>query len=153
MISKRAIISSRFVEMGLVDLAVEILVDGSKSICEEALGVLDEMCESEGGRGGACGNALTIPILVKKLLRVSNAATEFCVSILWKVCVGGDEEAPIRALQFGGFQKVLVVLQLGCGEGTKEKGSELLRVMNVFRDKVECFDSSMPFKFVQTSSN
>lgn len=153
MMSKRGIISSsRFVEMGLIDSALEILVDGNKNICEKALGVLDEICNLEEGRGGACGNALAIPILVKKILRVSNAATEFCVSILWKLCLGGNEEASIRALQFGGFQKVLVVLQVGCGEGTKEKGSELLRFMNVFRDKVECFDSSLGFKYVKTSS-
>ncbi|KAH6837534.1 hypothetical protein C2S53_008507 [Perilla frutescens var. hirtella] len=143
--------SLRFVEMGLVALVLDILVDGNtnKSTCEKALGVLDDACSLEGGRQSACKNALTIPILVKKILRVSEMATEYSISILWKLCLGGNEEAPIEALQFGAFQKLLVLLQVGCGEPTKEKVTELLKFLNVYRNKVDCFQSSMPLKCVK----
>lgn len=144
-------ITSKFIKLGVIDSILEILVDGSKGICEKALVVLDEACGTEEGRESACGHALAVPILVKKILRVSDAATERCVSILWNVCVGGEcEDGVVEALKVGGFQKLLVVLQVGCEGRMKEKVSELLRFMNLYRDKVECFDSSMGFKNVKT---
>ncbi|XP_057807238.1 U-box domain-containing protein 21 [Salvia miltiorrhiza] len=143
---------SRFVQLGLLALLLDILVDGhaSKKACEKALAVLDEMCSSEQGKESAWGNALTIPILVKKILRVSDRATESCVSSLWKVCLGGNEEGLVEAVAVGAFQKLLVLLQLGCAAKTKEKASELLKFMNVYTNKVQCFDSSMGFKYVKS---
>ncbi|OIT29530.1 u-box domain-containing protein 21 [Nicotiana attenuata] len=73
---------SRFADVGLVELLVEMLVYCEKSICEKALGVLDGICSSIEGRKRAYSYALTVPVLVKKLLRVSDLATEFSISIL-----------------------------------------------------------------------
>lgn len=154
MMLSRPLITSKFVKMGLIPLVLEILVDGNKSTCEKALCILDTVCNSEEGKKGANENALTIPIVVKKILRVSNTATELSISILWKISVGENEKALVEALQLGAFQKMLVVLQVGCGEsGTKGKVTELLRMMNVFRGKVDCFDSSMGFKLNMSKSN
>ncbi|NP_001312783.1 U-box domain-containing protein 21-like [Nicotiana tabacum] len=136
---------SRFVDLGLVELLVEMLVDCEKSICEKALGVLDGICSSIEGRKRAYSYALTVPVLVKKLLRVSDLATEFSVSILWKIGKnekrenGGD--VLVEALKLGAFQKLLLLLQVGCSETTKEKASELLKLLNVHRDRAECVDS------------
>ncbi|KAA8532434.1 hypothetical protein F0562_032467 [Nyssa sinensis] len=76
---------ARFAEMGLVSLMLEMLVESERSICEKALGVLDGLCGCEEGRQKAYEHALTMPVLVKKILRVSDFATEFSVSILWKL--------------------------------------------------------------------
>ncbi|OIT19084.1 PREDICTED: U-box domain-containing protein 21-like [Nicotiana attenuata] len=133
---------SRFADVGLVELLVEMLVDCEKSICEKALGVLDGICSSIEGRKRAYSYALTVPVLVKKLLRVSDLATEFSVSILWKIGKrenGGD--VLVEALKLGAFQKLLLLLQVGCSETTKEKASELLKLLNVHRDRAECVDS------------
>ncbi|CAI9110280.1 OLC1v1010274C1 [Oldenlandia corymbosa var. corymbosa] len=141
----------KLVELGMVDLILEMLVEGEKSTSEKALGVLESICNWKVGREKACENALTMPILVKKILRVSELATEFAVSTLWKLCKEVDDESPvIEALQVGAFQKLLVVLQVGCGEMTKEKITELLKLMNLFRSRLDCFDSSsMGFKYIQ----
>lgn len=139
-------IALSFVELGLVALVLNILVDCSKSVCEKALAVLDEICSVEEGKESACRNALTIPILVKKILRVSDRATELCVSSLCKVCLGGNAEGLIEAVGVGGFQKLLVVLQVGCAHKTKGKVNELLQSMN----QLDCFHSSMGFKYVKT---
>ncbi|KAL8532325.1 hypothetical protein ACS0TY_008790 [Phlomoides rotata] len=153
MMLSRPLITLRFVRMELIPLILEILVDGNKSTCEKALGVLDSMCNLEEGKEGAYKNALTIPVIVKKILRVSNTATESSISVLWKLSVGENEKALIEALQLGAFQKLLVVLQVGCGESrTKVKVTELLRMMNVYRGKNDCFDSSMGFKHVKRSN-
>ncbi|KAJ4840882.1 hypothetical protein Tsubulata_010377 [Turnera subulata] len=148
-------IISPFVEMGLVSLIVEILVDGEKGICEKALGVLDHICDSKEGREEAYGNALIVPVLIKKIFRVSVLASEFSASILWKLCKNEKREAEgsvaVEALQVGGFQKLLVLLQVGCGESTKEKVKELLKLFNVHRVRLNCGDSSMDLKHLKRS--
>ncbi|KAI3462193.1 hypothetical protein Pfo_018856 [Paulownia fortunei] len=140
----------RFVQMGLIPLILDIVVDGNKSICEKALGVLDRICNLEEGKESVYANALTIPLLVKKILRVSDTATIISISILWKLIgLGDNENALVEAVQLGAFQKLLVVLQVGCGERTKEKVTELLKLMNLYRDKLDCYDSSMGLKYLK----
>ncbi|BFG17315.1 hypothetical protein CerSpe_035890 [Prunus speciosa] len=141
-------IKERLVEMGLVSLLSEILVDAERSICEKALGVLDGLCGSKGGREKAYHHALTMPVVVKKILRVSDLATDFSVSILWKLCKNEGREdggVLVEVLQVGAFQKLLLLLQLGCAERTKDKATELLKVLNIHRERLECIDS-MDFK-------
>lgn len=144
-------ITSRFVEMGMISLLLEILVDSERSLCQKALGVLDSICSIYEGREKARNNALTVPVVVKKILRVSAAATEFSVSILWKLYENGNGSDLIEALQVGGFQKVLVALQMGCGENTKVKATELLKLMNQNRKKVDCFESSVDLRYLKKS--
>ncbi|XP_059439697.1 U-box domain-containing protein 21-like [Corylus avellana] len=141
-------IIQRFIDMGLISLLLETLVDSERSICEKAMGVLDGICSGEKGREKAYSHALTVPVLVKKLLRVSDLTTEFSVSILWKLCKNEKREEGgvlVEALQVGAFQKLLLLLQVGCAERTREKATELLKSLNLHRDKLECIDS-MDFK-------
>ncbi|KAG2715231.1 hypothetical protein I3760_03G067400 [Carya illinoinensis] len=144
--------TSRFVELGLVPLILEILVDAEKVICERTLGVLAGICDSKEGREEAYKNALTMPLLVKTMLRISELATEFAVCILWKLCRKDKKDEGgviVEALQAGAFQKLLVLLQVGCGESIKEKASELLKLLNVHRIRLDCADSSMDFKYLK----
>ncbi|CAA3026694.1 U-box domain-containing 21-like [Olea europaea subsp. europaea] len=143
------IITLKFVDIGLIPYILEILVDGDKSICEKALGILDIISSWDRGREGVYENALTMPLLVKKILRVSDTATRFVVSILWKLCMGENENAVVEAMKLGAFEKLLVVLQVGCGERTKSKVTELLKLMNLYKDELDCFASSAGFKFVK----
>ncbi|KAL4281868.1 hypothetical protein GQ457_03G010560 [Hibiscus cannabinus] len=140
----------KLVNLGIVPLLLETSVDGERSMCEKALGVLDGICNSEEGRQMARDNALSMPVLVKKILRVSDLATEFSVSILWKLCKNGKVEhggrVVFEALQVGAFQKLLLVLQVGCAEKTKEEASEVLKMLNLHRNKMECVDPMDNFK-------
>ncbi|XP_057762488.1 U-box domain-containing protein 21-like [Arachis stenosperma] len=135
-----------FVELGFVNTLLGVLIDSEKSICEKALAIYDCLCSSEKGRESALGNDLTIPVLVKKVLRISSLSTDYSVSAIWKMCKfgeRGDEEGKVlvEALQVGAFQKLLLVLQVGCGDSTKEKATELLKLMNPYRAELECIDS------------
>lgn len=137
-------VSSKLIQTGMVPLLLELLVECDRSICEKALGILDRISSIDEGREAVCDNALGMPVLVKKILRVSNLATEFSVSILWKLCKMATREDDVvvdQALQVGAFQKLLVVLQVGCGERTKEKVTELLKLLNLSRYSLECVDS------------
>ncbi|CAK9149190.1 unnamed protein product [Ilex paraguariensis] len=139
---------ARFVEMGLVAMLIEMLVNSERSICEKALAVLDGIYSYHEGREKAYEHALTMPVLVKKLLRVSDLATEFSVSTLCKLCKNEEREdggVLVEALQVGAFQKLLLVLQVGCSARTKERASELLKLLNMHRERLECVDS-MDFK-------
>ncbi|XWS75352.1 hypothetical protein CRYUN_Cryun01aG0079400 [Craigia yunnanensis] len=146
-------ITSRFLEMGLVSVIVEIIVEAEKSVCEKALAVLDAICNTEQGKEEAYKNALIMPVLVKKILRVSDSATELSLSIFRKLCkkerMKDEEGVIIEAIQVGAFQKLLVILQVGCGESTKEKVTELLKLLCVYKNRVDCVDSSMDFKYLK----
>jgi hypothetical protein len=141
-------IVSKFVDLGLVPILLELLVETDKSTSEKSLLVLDAIIRcSEEGRHVAYDHSLTIPVLVKKLLRVSGLGNETVVSILWNLYNGeyqSDfvEVLLVEALQLGAFQKLLLLLQVGCGESTKQKATELLKLLNLRRDRyVECIDS------------
>ncbi|OAY60553.1 U-box domain-containing protein 21 [Manihot esculenta] len=158
MISPSAIsykIASTLVEMGLVSLIIEILIDGNKSISEKALGVLDHVCDSREGREKAYENALIVPVLFQKIL-ASELASKFSVSILWKLCKNEKREeegvvAEALQLKVGAFQKLLILLQVGCDESTKEKVTELLKMLNLCRAKLDCIGSSMDFRYLKKS--
>ncbi|PQQ15444.1 U-box domain-containing protein 21-like [Prunus yedoensis var. nudiflora] len=147
-------IKSAFLEMGLVSILLEILVDSERGMCERALGVLDSLCDFQEGREKAYANALTIPVLVKKIFRVSEMATEYSISAIWKLCKCAsrqEERVLVEALQVGTFQKLLLVLQVRCGdENTKEKTTELLKLLNPYRDGLECIES-VDFKNIRRS--
>ncbi|KAB2612354.1 U-box domain-containing protein 21 [Pyrus ussuriensis x Pyrus communis] len=144
---------SRFVELGLVSLLLETLVDAEKSVSEKALGVLDGLCDCKQGREEALENALTMPLLVKKILRISELGTEFSVSIIWKLCtIETQESFLIEALQVGAFQKLLVLLQVGVFNGMKDKVTDLLKLFNLHMSKLDCVDSSMNFKYLKRPS-
>lgn len=146
-------ITSRFLELGLLELTLEILVDAEKGLLEKGLGVIDAICSFDQGAEKALKHELMVPVLAKKILRVSALATDFCVSILWKLGKKEDESALVEALLMGAFQKLLVVLQVNCGEGTKEKATELLKSMNQYRSLLDCFASSRDFKYLKKSSS
>ncbi|KAG6764334.1 hypothetical protein POTOM_031800 [Populus tomentosa] len=140
----KAKIIAKFVDLGLVSLLLEMLVDAERSICEKALGVLDGICDWDQGREKAYNHALTIPVLVRKIHRVSDLAMKFSVSILFKLCMNekrGNGGVLVEAIQRNAFEKLLVLLQVGCDEGTREKATQLLKLLNVYRGGVDCIDS------------
>ncbi|KAD7478491.1 hypothetical protein R6Q59_007928 [Mikania micrantha] len=146
----RKTFSSRFLDLGVVELSLEALVEADKGLSESALGVLDRISDSKEGRKRVQNHALTVPLLVKKILRVSSLATEYCVSMLWKLSNNGDGGPLVEALHVGAFQKLLLMLQVNCGEDTKVKATEMLKLMNQYKNKLECFDSGH-YKYLRKS--
>ncbi|XBI45850.1 hypothetical protein VPH35_110237 [Triticum aestivum] len=122
--------AASFAELGTVFVVVELLVDAIKGTSEKALVVLDGVLCADTGLESTRAHALVVPLLVKKMFRVSHMATEFAVSALWRLCRA--------ALRVGVFQKLL---QVGCGGVTKGRASELLKLLNGFRGNVECIET------------
>lgn len=149
--NNREAIAKRLVELGLVSLLLEAIVEGERGICEKALGVLDCLCDFKEGKEVSKVNALTLPLVIKKILRVSPLASSFAVSILRKICDKKEEGVLIEALQLGAFQKLLVMLQVGCEESTKEDVTEFLKLLNGCRSQAVCVDSSSDYKHLKKS--
>ncbi|CAD6339659.1 unnamed protein product [Miscanthus lutarioriparius] len=134
--------AARFAELGAVGVLVEALVDADKGTSEKALAALDGVLCADAGLAAARAHALAVPVLVKKMFRVSDMATDFAVSALWRLCRAGDAAAcRAEALRVGAFQKLLLLLQVGCGGVTKERASELLKMLNGSRGSVECIET------------
>ncbi|KAL0925708.1 hypothetical protein M5K25_004075 [Dendrobium thyrsiflorum] len=140
--------ATKLAETGLVPILLEILVDAEKSLSEKALAALDGVLEEEKGRESAAEHALAMPVLVKKVFRVSDLATELAVSGMWKVCrkwgegeEGRWEKCAVEALKVGAFQKLLLLLQMGCSDRAKDRASELLRILNGLEGKEECVET------------
>ncbi|KAK9073613.1 hypothetical protein SSX86_007937 [Deinandra increscens subsp. villosa] len=142
--------TSRFLDLGIVGLTLEALVEADKGLSEMALGVLDRFSDSNLGRERLRNHVLSVPVLVKKILRVSSLATGFCISVLWKMSFNGNETALVEALHVGAFQKLLLMLQVNCGEETKMKATEMLKMMNQYKNKLDCFDSEH-YKYLMKS--
>jgi hypothetical protein len=108
LVTNSGLAGSRLVDLSMVELLVELLVDADKGTTEKALAVLDNLLLTEEGRGKAC--------------HVSDMATEFAVSALWRLCKSFSGEGPCKAeaLQLGAFHKFLL-LQVGCMGVTKER--------------------------------
>jgi hypothetical protein len=143
-------VAARLAAAGLVPVLVEALVDADKSMSEKALAVLDAVLGSEEGRASARAHALAVPMLVKKMFRVSDLATQLSVSAMWrlgKAHSDGEEEEDavtrclVEALRVGAFQKLLLLLQVGCRDATKEKATELLKMLNKYKSVGECVDA------------
>uniref|UniRef100_A0A0D6R8N3 RING-type E3 ubiquitin transferase n=1 Tax=Araucaria cunninghamii TaxID=56994 RepID=A0A0D6R8N3_ARACU len=141
----------KLVKASAIPLLLEILPESDKFICERSLAAVDLLCNCVEGRSAAYGHALTIPVIVKKILRVSNLATEFAVSILWTMCCHSSTgSAMIDALQSGAFQKLLVLIQLGCSEKTRKRATQLLKLFSHYTHEWECIET-MDFKEAKRS--
>lgn len=150
MVLQKPEIASEFLEIGLVNQTVEMIIDAENSVCEKALTVLDAICETEKGREEVSKNALVVPLLVKKIAKVSELATRSSLSVILKLSKTENAFAVEEAVRLGAFQKVLLVLQVGYGEETKEKATELLKMMNSHMKLMGyCVDSLMKFKYLK----
>uniref|UniRef100_J3LQ76 U-box domain-containing protein n=1 Tax=Oryza brachyantha TaxID=4533 RepID=J3LQ76_ORYBR len=94
------------------------------------------------------------------MFRVSDTVTELvvsshraCVSSLHCICkkCSDDVEFPataaarqvtvVEAVQVGVFQNVMMLLQVGCREATKEKATVLLKLMIKYESRGNCIDA------------
>jgi hypothetical protein len=151
--------AARLASAGIVTVLVELLVDADKSTADKALAALDAALASRDGRACARADALAMPVLVKKMFRVSDAATSLVVSALLRICKKCPEDdavagaarrhAIVEALQLGVVQKVLLLLQAGCREETKENATELLRLMVRYQGRAECCVDAMDLRGIK----
>ncbi|XP_013633566.1 PREDICTED: E3 ubiquitin-protein ligase PUB23 [Brassica oleracea var. oleracea] len=121
------------VEAGAIYVMIELLMDESFSSDrrgpEMAMVVLDLLCQCAEGRAEFLNHGAAIAVVCKKILRISQTASDRAVRVL--LSVGRFCATPAllhEMLQLGGVSKLCLVLQVNCGSKTKEKAKELLKL-------------------------
>ncbi|AEE78947.1 E3 ubiquitin-protein ligase PUB22 [Arabidopsis thaliana] len=121
------------VEGGTISMIIELLMDDTFSSerrnSEMAMVVLDMLCQCAEGRAEFLNHGAAIAVVSKKILRVSQITSERAVRVL--LSVGRFCATPSllqEMLQLGVVAKLCLVLQVSCGNKTKEKAKELLKL-------------------------
>ncbi|KAK4396589.1 E3 ubiquitin-protein ligase PUB22 [Sesamum angolense] len=117
------------VEAGAVPILIDLLLESSdKRACEMTLTVLDLLCQCAEGRAELLKHGAGLAIVSKKILRVSQVASERAVRILHSVSKFSATPAVLQEmLQIGVVAKLGLVLQVDCGSRTKERAREMLK--------------------------
>ncbi|KAF7038768.1 hypothetical protein CFC21_048892 [Triticum aestivum] len=121
----------KIVGAGAVPALVELLLDEpERRVCELALAVLDRLCTCAEGRAELVAHAAGVAVVGKKVLRVSEAASERAVRVLRSVARHAATPAVLQEMaQAGVVGKLCLALRSElCGVKTKEKAHEVLKL-------------------------
>ncbi|KAL4297011.1 hypothetical protein GQ457_12G012620 [Hibiscus cannabinus] len=116
---------------GVVPVLIELLLDSSleRRACEMILTVLDAVCGCAEGRSELLDHGAGIAIVSKKILRVSQVASERAVRILLSISKFCATTKVLQEMQqLGVVAKLCLVLQVDCGFKTKERAREVLKL-------------------------
>ncbi|GLT90141.1 hypothetical protein SLE2022_080880 [Rubroshorea leprosula] len=118
------------VEAGGVPILIDLLLDSTeKRACEMILTVLEMMCGCAEGRAKLLGHAAGLAVVSKKILRVSQVASERAVRILLVVSKFCPTPSVLQEmLQLGVVSKLCLVLQVDCSSKIKERAREVLKL-------------------------
>ncbi|CAO1946696.1 unnamed protein product [Urochloa humidicola] len=121
----------KIVGAGAVPALVDLLLDDpERRVCELALTALDRLCTCAEGRAELVAHAAGLAVVGKKVLRVSEAATERAVRVLRSVARHAATPAVLQEMaQSGVVAKLCAALRSEqCGVRTKEKAHEVLKL-------------------------
>jgi hypothetical protein len=123
------------IEAGAVFSLIELLPDAEKPKCEKILDLLDMLVDYAEGRAAMADHAMGIAVVSKKIIRVSEIATQKAVRILWSLSIYSSNASILREmLQCGAVSKLCMLQQLSCTDKTKQKAKEVLKLhVNTFR--------------------
>ncbi|TKY67014.1 E3 ubiquitin-protein ligase PUB23 [Spatholobus suberectus] len=118
------------VEGGGVLVLIELLLDVSeRRACELMLIALDSLCGCAEGRAELVNHGAGVAIVSKKILRVSQVASDRGVKILTSICRHSATPRVLHEmLLFGAVSKLCLVLQVEGSFKAKERARETLKL-------------------------
>lgn len=118
------------VENSAVSALIELLLETEeRRICELVLIVLDQLCGCAEGRAELLGHGAGLAIVSKKILRVSNVASERAVRVICSITKHSANSRVLNEMmQVGVVSKLCLVLQVESSHKTKERAKEILRL-------------------------
>ncbi|KAF6160252.1 hypothetical protein GIB67_019021 [Kingdonia uniflora] len=118
------------VEANAVSVLIELLLEtNDKTSSEIILIVVDQLCGCAEGRAQLLNHSAGIAIVSKKILRVSQVASERAVRILSSISKYSVNSNVLQEmLQVGAVSKLCLVLQVECTMKTMEKAKEILKL-------------------------
>lgn len=124
-------VRSLVVGVGAVPQLVELLPGLNPECLEATLQILDDLAAIPEGLLALKDCQHTIPNAVRLLMRVSEACTQYALSILWGVCKLAPDECALLAVDAGLAAKLLLVIQSGCSPALKQRSAELLKLCSL----------------------
>ncbi|XP_076949089.1 U-box domain-containing protein 26-like [Bidens hawaiensis] len=116
------------VEAGAVEALIDRLPDFEKCDAERALATVELLCRSPSGCAAFASHALTVPLLVKVILKISDRATEYAAGALLSLC-SAVERLQVEAVAAGVLTQLLLLVQSDCTERAKRKAQMLLKLL------------------------
>ncbi|XP_059314019.1 U-box domain-containing protein 26-like [Lycium ferocissimum] len=116
----------RAVTAGAVEALIDRLQDFEKCDAERALATIELLSRIPSGCGALASHALTVPLLVKIILKISERATEYAAGALLSLC-SASEQAQKEAVAAGVLTQLLLLVQSDCTERAKRKAQMLLK--------------------------
>ncbi|PIA46220.1 hypothetical protein AQUCO_01500024v1 [Aquilegia coerulea] len=116
------------VSAGAAEALIDRLADFEKCDAERALATIELLCRIPIGCAAFAAHALTVPWLVKIILKISDRATEYAAGALLSLC-SGWEELQRDAVAAGVVTQLLLLVQSDCTERAKRKAQLLLKLL------------------------
>ncbi|KAJ4897847.1 U-box domain-containing protein 29 [Raphanus sativus] len=134
--SKR--VRSKLIAEKTITMIKDILLTETTSVAvtEKSLKLLETLSSKREGRSEICGGdagGRCVEGVVRKLLKVSEKATEHAVTILWCLCYvfREDKRAEETVERCNGVTKLLVVIQSNCSPMVRQMAKDLIKVLKV----------------------
>ncbi|KAI9123707.1 hypothetical protein K1719_005007 [Acacia pycnantha] len=116
------------VTAGAPEILIDRLADFEKCDVERALATIELLCRIPAGCEAFAGHALTVPLLVKIILKVSDRATEYAAGALLSLC-SESEQSQREAVAAGVLTQLLLLVQSDCTVRAKKKAQLLLKLL------------------------
>lgn len=118
------------VDAGAAAVLIDLLLESTeKRTCEMLLTSLDQLCQCAEGRAELLNHPAGLAIVSKKIFRVSHTASDRAVKILYSISRFSATAAVVHEmLQLGVAAKLCLVTQVECGNKTKERAKEILKL-------------------------
>uniref|UniRef100_A0A7N0ZSQ7 U-box domain-containing protein n=1 Tax=Kalanchoe fedtschenkoi TaxID=63787 RepID=A0A7N0ZSQ7_KALFE len=133
-LSMAKLVRLRLVRLGLVPKLAKLLTSPHSSVIsvERMLKLLETVSSCKEGRTEICEHPSCLPSILSKTMKVSQAATEHAVTILWSVCyLFRDKNAQEAVAMNNGLTKILLVMQSNCRAGVRQMAGDLLKIFRV----------------------
>ncbi|WCJ17710.1 U-box domain-containing protein 26 [Euphorbia peplus] len=116
------------VSAGAAEALIDRLADFDKCDAERALATIELLCRVPAGCAAFAEHALTVPLLVKTILKVSDRATEYAAGALLALCTA-SEICQREAVSAGILTQLLLLVQSDCTDRAKRKAQMLLKLL------------------------
>ncbi|XP_050211221.1 U-box domain-containing protein 26-like [Mercurialis annua] len=116
------------VAAGAAETLIDRLADFDKCDAERALATIELLCRVPAGVSEFAEHALTVPLLVKTILKISDRATEYAAGALLALCTA-SEKSQGEAVCAGILTQLLLLVQSDCTDRAKRKAQMLLKLL------------------------
>ncbi|KAF2321130.1 hypothetical protein GH714_034268 [Hevea brasiliensis] len=113
---------------GAADILIDRLADFDKCDAERALATIELLCRVPAGCAAFVEHSLTVPLLVKTILKISDRATEYAAGALLALCTE-SEQSQREAVSAGILTQLLLLVQSDCTDRAKRKAQMLLKLL------------------------